>query len=142
MTPEQKARQKIEQQLVQCGWTVQDYRKMNISAGLGVAIREFPLKTGFADWLLYGNCKAIGTIEAKPEGYTLTGVERQSAKYTTGLPANLPHFHLPLPFAYESTGTETRFTNGLDPDPRSREVFTFHRPEELILIATLDTKLR
>ena len=49
VTPEQKARQKIEQQLVQCGWTVQNYREMNISAGLGVAIREFPLKTGFAD---------------------------------------------------------------------------------------------
>ena len=59
---------------------------MNISAGLGVAVREFPLKTGFADYLLYGNCKALGAIEAKPEGHTLTGVELQSAKYTTGLP--------------------------------------------------------
>ena len=58
------------------------------------------------------------------------------------MPANLPHYHLPLPFAYESTGTETRFTNGLDPDPRSREVFTFHRPEELIRMATLDSQLR
>ena len=38
---------------------------------------------------------------------------------------------LPLPFIYESTGVETRFTNGLDPDPRSREVFAVHRPETL-----------
>ena len=84
VTPEQKARQKIDQQLDQCGWMVQDYREMNISAGLGVAVREFPLKTGDADYLLYADGKAIGVIEAKPEGHTLTGVETQSAKYTDG----------------------------------------------------------
>jgi len=37
----------------------------------------------------------------------------------------------PLPFIYESTGTETRFTNGYDPEARSRRVFTFHRPQTL-----------
>ena len=111
---------------------------MNLSAALGVAVREFPLKTGFADYLLYADGRAVGIVEAKPEGHTLTGVEVQSAKYAEGLPAELPHYRLPLPFAYESTGTVTRFTNGLNPDPRSREVFTFHRPEELIRMALLD----
>ncbi len=53
MTPEQKARRQIDQQLGQCGWEVQDYRRMNISAGLGVVVREFPLSTGDADYLLY-----------------------------------------------------------------------------------------
>ena len=91
--------------------------EMNISAGLGVAIREFPLKTGFADYMLYADAKALGVIEAKPEDHTLTGVELQSAKYTTGLPAGLPHYHLPLPFAYESTGTVTQFTNCPRPGP-------------------------
>jgi len=140
--PEEKARERIDCQLEQCGWQVQDYRDMNISAGLGVAIREFPLSTGFADYLLYANGRAIGVVEAKPEGHTLTGVETQSAKYTQGLPDGLPHYHLPLPFAYESTGTVTQFTNALNPDPRSREVFTFHRPEELIRLAKLDSQLR
>lgn len=37
----------------------------------------------------------------------------------------------PLPFLYESTGDETMFTDGLDPEPRSRPVVTFHRPETL-----------
>jgi type I restriction enzyme R subunit len=142
MTPEQEARQKIDEQLVQCGWQVQDYRQMNISAGLGVAVREFPLSTGDVDYMLYADAKAIGVIEAKPEGHTLTGVEIQSGKYSDGLLAGLPHYHLPLPFAYESTGVETRFTNGLDPDARSRDVFTFHRPEELIRLAMLDSQLR
>jgi len=92
--------------------------------------------------MLYADAKAIGVIEAKPEGHTLTGVEPQSSKYTVGLPKGLPHYHLPLPFAYESTGIKTQFTNILDPDARSREVFTFHRPEELIRMATLDSQLR
>jgi len=77
-----------------------------------------------------------------PEGHNLTGVETQSGKYLDGLPNGLPHYRLPLPFAYESTGTVTHFTNALEPDARSREVFTFHRPEELIRLATLDLQMR
>jgi len=142
MTPEEKARQEIDRQLEQCGWTVQDYREMNISAALGVAVGEFHLSTGKADYLLYAGGKAIGAVEAKPVGHTLTGVEDQSAKYIVGLPGGLPHYHLPLPFAYESTGEVTQFTNNLEPDARSREVFTFHQPEELIRLAQLDDQLR
>lgn len=135
--PEQQTRQSIDTQLQQCGWLVQDHKEMNITAGPGVAVREFPLKTGFADYMLYADGKAIGVVEAKPEGHTLTGVEIQSTKYVEGLPDPLPNWHRPLPFAYESTGVETQFTNGLNPHPRSRLVFTFHRPEELIRLAKL-----
>ncbi len=142
ITPEDRARHEIDRQLVQTGWIVQDFADMDISAGLGVAVREFPLETGFADYLLYADAKAIGTIEGKPEGFTLTGVETQSAKYSAGLPAGLPSYRLPLPFAYESTGAVTQFTNFLDPFPRSREVFTFHRPEELVRLAVLENQLR
>lgn len=142
MPPEQKARQKIDRMLEQSGWIVQNPTEMSISAGLGVAIREFPLKTGFTDYMLYADGKAIGVVEAKPEGHTLTGVETQSLKYMSGLPDNLPHYRLPLPFAYESTGTVTQFSNWLEPDARSREVFSFHRPEELIRLVNLETQLR
>src|SRR4051794_10912972 len=114
MTPEQKAREQIDRMLAHCGWIVQSRRAMNISAGLGVAIREFPLAEGPADYLLYADAKAIGIVEAKPEGHTLTGVETQSAKYTSGFPNHLPRWSLPLPFAYESTGAVTQFTSILD----------------------------
>ena len=115
-TPEERARENIDQQLEACGWQVQDRDEADITASLGVAIREFPLQGGDeADYLLYAGGKAIGVIEAKPEGATLTGVEIQSAKYTQGLPDNLPAYHRPLPFAYESTGKETRFTNSPGP---------------------------
>ncbi len=40
-----------------------------------------------------------------------------------------PRWREPLPFAYESTGIETQFTNQWDPSPKSRNVFAFHKPE-------------
>ena len=116
--------------------------EMNISASLGVAIREFPLTTGFADYLLYIDGRAAGVIEAKPVGHTLLGVEIQSDKYVRGLPAAVPCHRRPLPFAYQSTGDRTRFTNDLEPNARSREVFTFHRPEELLRLAGLERQVR
>ncbi|MEW5756107.1 MAG: type I restriction-modification enzyme R subunit C-terminal domain-containing protein [Pseudomonadota bacterium] len=133
MTDEQQARETIDKLLRQADWVVCDAAQTNIHASRGVAIREFPLKSGhgFADYLLYVDGKAAGIIEAKKEGVTLTGVETQSAKYATGLPDGLPRWANPLPFAYQSTGVETRFTNTLDPAPRSRSVFAFHRPETL-----------
>jgi type I restriction enzyme R subunit len=130
--PEEKARERIDKLLTQAGWEVQDAGRVNLAVAQGVAIREFPLPGhGFADYLLYVDGKAAGVIEAKPEGATLTGVEIQSAKYTAGLPSGLPAWHNPLPFAYQSTGVESRFTNGLDPEPRSRPTFAFHSPKTL-----------
>lgn len=80
MTPEQRARQNIDRKLADSGWLVQSIAQMNIHAGPGVAVREFPLKTGVADYLLYIDGKVAGVIEAKPEGHTLIGVETQSGK--------------------------------------------------------------
>ena len=118
---------------------------MNMHAARGVAVREYPLKwkqgaeikSGFADYLLYADNRAIGVIEAKPAGHTLQGVLTQSEKYREGLDKRVPAWNRPLPFAYESTGEVTQFTNGLDPEPRSRETFTFHRPEELLRLQGL-----
>jgi len=134
MTPEQKARVGIDALLQQAGWHVCNVANANIHASTGVAIREFPLNAGFgfADYLLYVNGKACGVIEAKKEGATLTGVELQSSRYAQGLPAALPAWSRPLPFVWESTGVETHFTNGLDPEPRARSVFAFFRPELLV----------
>jgi type I restriction enzyme R subunit len=133
MTPEARARQSIDALLAAAGWHVCNVADANIHAARGVAIREFPLNPGhgFADYLLYIDAKAAGVIEAKKEGATLTGVEVQSARYAQGLPASLPAWRRPLPFSFESTGVETHFTNGLDPQPRARAVFAFHRPETL-----------
>lgn len=58
-------------------------------------------------------------------------MEGQSEKYSEGIPSSIPVYLRPLPFLYQSTGVETRFTNGLDPEPRSRPTFSFHKPETL-----------
>ncbi len=131
-TPEQQARQTIDALLGRCGWTVQDKDAVNLSAARGVAVGELSFQSGEPDYTLFVDGKAIGVIEAKPEGHTLTGVEEQTAKYVAGARSELPHWGSPLPFSYESTGTETRFTNRLDPNPRSRGIFAFHRPETLL----------
>ena len=131
-TPEELARQKIDELLEQCGWAVQDKGGANLAASRGIALRELSFKTGEPDYTLFVDGKAIGTIEAKPAGHSLTGVEEQSEKYVRGVPFGIPAWRSPLPFSYESTGTETRFTNRLDPEPRSRNVFAFHRPETLL----------
>jgi len=131
--PEAAARETIDRLLTAAGWVVCDAADANITAHRGVAIREFQLKKGhgFADYMLYVDARAAGVIEAKKGGATLVGVEMQSAKYTVGLPDVLPAWRRPLPFAYESTGVETRFTNGLEAAPRSRPVFAYHTPATL-----------
>ncbi|MBI2899887.1 MAG: DEAD/DEAH box helicase family protein [Planctomycetes bacterium] len=133
LKPEDDARVAIDRLLDVCGWRLQDPHGVNLVAARGVAVRHVRLKHGHgeADYLLFVDGQAVGVVEAKPAGTTLTGVEVQSDKYARGLPDGIPAPVRPLPFCYQSTGVETRFTNGLDPDPRSRSVFAFHRPEML-----------
>ena len=142
MKPEDKARVTIDRMLGASGWVVQESEDLDLDAGRGVAACSFRMGTEEADYLLYVDGKAIGVVEAKKLGATLTGVETQSDKYTVGLPKGLPAYRMPLPFSYESTGEQTRFTSRLDPDPRSRDVFSFHRPEELLRLVKLDAQLR
>lgn len=108
------------------------HRPTSLLALASPSVRLYVLITGEADYLLFAAGKAIATVEAKPEGYTLTGVEGQPGRYAKGLFDIYPSWGDPLPFAYESTGSETRFTNRLDPNPASRGVFAFYRPETLI----------
>ena len=129
-TSEQTARDRIDGMLFQSGWVVQGKKKIDFSAGLGVAVREYQTDVGPADYVLFVDKKPVGVVEAKPAvwGEKITIVEEQSSAYAA---AKLKWFNNeePLPFVYESTGVLTRFTDGRDPKPRSREVFGFPRPE-------------
>lgn len=137
--PEAAARIHIDAMLAAAGWVVQDYAARNLYAAQGVAIREFPLQTGTADYLLFVDQKAVGALEAKPVGFTLTGVEPQADKYAHGLPTSLTAPVRPLPFLYLSTGAKTRFVNLLDPKPLSRDVFAIHQPATLAEWLQADT---
>jgi type I restriction enzyme R subunit len=140
LSAEQRARVLIDAQLAAAGWLVQDKSGLNLFAGPGVAVRESIMATGHgrADYLLYVDKCAVGVIEAKPSGTPLSGVEWQSAMYAAGLPPEVRLKALTvdgrLPFILEASGTETHLTNGYDPEPRARAVFTFPRPEALARI--------
>ncbi|WP_182642114.1 DEAD/DEAH box helicase family protein [Dietzia sp. E1] len=137
---EARARARIDRQLADAGWHVQDASAINLFAGDGVAVREVTLKPGHGrvDYLLYAEKKVVGVIEAKPAGTTLAGVEWQSAMYAVGLPDDklkrAVTVHDRLPFVFEASGAETYFTNGYDPEPRARRVFSFPMPATLAKI--------
>lgn len=130
-TPEERARAQIDQLLTAAGWRLQDRDAFDRHAALGVAVREYGLTAGEADYLLLVAGRAAGVIEAKPAGRTLSGVEAQSGKYIHEPPGGLAKWGDPLPFAIESTGVETFFRDERDPEPRSRRLFAFHQPATL-----------
>ena len=131
-TPEQIARDVIDEMLSQAGWMVQNNNQINFNASLGIAVREFQTDAGFADYVLFIDNKPVGVVEAKSEnwGQNITTAEGQSRRYAAAQLKWVKNKE-PLPFVYESTGVLTRFTNGRDPKPRSREVFNFPRPETI-----------
>lgn len=129
LNPEQKARQQIDNELIECGWIIQDKSRINLSEGIGIAIREYQTDVGPADYVLFVNKKPVGIIEAKraEEGVHISVHEDQSEGYAR---AKLKYCQNdPLPFVYESTGDITKFTDYRDIKPRSRETFSFHKPE-------------
>ncbi|TDC25687.1 DEAD/DEAH box helicase [Streptomyces sp. 8K308] len=130
---EVQARARIDEMLRDAGWLVQDRDEVNPQAGQGVAVREFTLATGRADYVLYVDGRIVGVVEAKREGDHLSSAVVQNDRYAAGVAKkhSLAVWRPGEPFAfrYATTGTETYFVNRLDPDARSRGVFSFHRPE-------------
>ena len=115
------------------GWVIQDFKAVNLHAGTGVEVRELVTSAGPADYVLLVNRQAVGAIEAKKQGTTLSGVEWQTVKYQRNLPDALPAVLVDgrLPYGYESTGDESWFTCRMDQEPTARRVFWFHRPETI-----------
>ena len=141
MTPEQNARQIIDQKLIQSGWIIQNLNKLNLSAGVGVAVREFPTSTGPVDYALFVDGKPVGVIEAKKTdlGENITTVENQSSRYAHST-LKYVNTNYKIRFAYEATDKLIRFTDYDDEKYRSRKVFSFFRPETLrYLLAQADT---
>jgi type I restriction enzyme, R subunit len=66
---------------------VQDYRDINLGASFRVAVREYPIGAGFADYLLFVGRKEVCVGEAKHEGVTLSGVSEKTRAYLTSIPA-------------------------------------------------------
>lgn len=141
MTPEAIAREKIDTKLIKSGWAIQDMCQINPIASLGVAVREYPTSTGPVDYVLFIDGSPVGVIEAKKDdlGENITVAESQSERYAN---STLKYVNVDyrIRFAYEATGILTRFTDYDDKKYRSREVFSFFRPETLkYLLEQTDT---
>ena len=132
MNPEQQAREIIDKKLIQSGWVIQDLKSLNLSASLGVAVREFPTSTGPVDYALFVDGIPVGVIEAKKTelGENITTVEGRSARYAISTFKWIKGDYK-IRFAYEATDKLTRFTDYKDIKYRSRAIFSFHRPETL-----------
>lgn len=143
MTPEAKAREKIDARLIKSGWIVQDMNQINPMASLGVAVREYPTSTGPVDYALFVEGKPVGVIEAKKDesGENITVVEGQSDRYANST-FKYVNVDYRIRFAYEATGVLTRFTDYDDIKYCSREVFSFFRPETLKYLLTQNDTVR
>ena len=130
LTPEQKTRRDIDKKLRECGWAIQNFKDFNPNESLGIAIREYPTDTGPVDYALFIGKQPVGVIEAKKDGEILSNHEEQTEDYAKSK-LKWQIREEPLPFVYEATSKEVRFTDLRDPRPRFRELFAFHRPETL-----------
>jgi len=131
MDPEDQARQEIDKMLEDSGWIIQDRKKIRLSEGLGIAVREFDTTNGPVDYALFVNESPVGVVEAKKTSVPLIGVTEQSERYLSGLEEKFQDVASPPCFSYETTGKNTIFSDRRDPNYRSRKVFSFHRPEFL-----------
>mgnify|MGYP005930084501 FL=1 len=132
MTPEAKAREQIDKKLQESGWVIQDIKTLNLTVALGVAVREVPTSTGPVDYALFVDGMPVGVAEAKKDekGEVLTGVEGQSGRYANSR-FKWVNQEYRIRFVYEATGKLVHFTDYADIKCRSREIFSFHRPETL-----------
>ncbi|MGW2812537.1 type I restriction endonuclease subunit R [Streptomyces sp. NPDC001415] len=137
---EVQVRKRLDAMLTAAGWDVQDGgANLNLHVqgdrrGNGVAVREVTTAKGRADYALYVDRKLVGVIEAKREGADLSAAEAQAdgyADHLTDAQQRLSAWRTPLPFRYVSDGGETRFRSVLDPDSRTRRIFSFHQPRTL-----------
>ncbi|MFD7333628.1 DEAD/DEAH box helicase family protein [Streptomyces sp. NPDC059872] len=137
---EAQVRTRLDLMLTEAGWDVQDAgagQNLYVPGdrrGNGVAVREVTTAQGRADYALYVDRKLVGVIEAKREGADLTAAEAQANGYAENLTdaqQRIAAWHPRLPFRYVSDGGETRFRNILDPDSRTRRIFSFHQPRTL-----------
>lgn len=143
MTPEEEARKVIDKKLTKSGWVIQNMNELNLNVALGVAVREFPTSSGEVDYALFIEGMPVGVVEAKKstEGQNLTVVEGQTSHYANSTFKLIKQSHR-IRFAYEATDKITRFTDYNDIKYRSREVFSFHRPETLKALAQQESTIR
>ena len=134
MTPEEKARQKIDQWFAEAGWKVinrEDYEPTCTA----VAIREGLLKGNLeADYFLFINGKAVGVLEAKREDIDALSdkVCEQAVLYAKSVPHIYQAYQKPLPFIFTSNGKELYFCDFREQEQGFKQIIAIPTPYELV----------
>ena len=134
MLPEERARKKIDKQLIDAGWDIvsrNEYVPKSTSA-----VKEALMKGNKeSDYLLFVDDKAIAVVEAKKEDDSLgPEVEKQAEDYAR-TPQNwygLWYKGL-IPLVYMANGRKIYFKNLLnDPDGDYVEISEMHSPKKML----------
>lgn len=134
MTPEEKARQKIDQWFAEAGWKVinrEDYEPTSTA----VAIREGLLKGNLeADYFLFINGKAVGVLEAKREDIDALSdkVCAQAALYAKSVPHIYQTYQNPLPFIFTSNGKNLYFCDFRKQEQSFKQIMAIPTPYDLV----------
>ena len=134
MTPEEKARQKIDQWFAEAGWKVinrEDYEPTSTA----VAIREGLLKGNLeADYFLFINGKAVGVLEAKREDVDALSdkVCEQAALYAKSVPHIYQTYQNPLPFIFTSNGKDLYFCDFRKQEQSFKQIMAIPTPYDLV----------
>lgn len=134
MTPEEKARVKIDRWFEDAGWGVTD-RDHYTPASTAVAIREGLLENNLeADYFLFINGKAVGVLEAKRKEVDITAdyVAEQAELYTRAVPCCYQTYSNPLPLVYLSNGESVLFKNQGKEDSVYDKINRIHSPKEIV----------
>ena len=140
MTPEEKARERIDQWFKDAGWKVinRDEFESNMSA---VAIREGLLNGNReADYFLFINGKAIGVLEAKRAEVDVSSdvVCEQVAGYARSVPNCYQTWQNPLPFLFTSNGKDIYFQDFREKDADWKQLNKIYRPKDLVVMLGVD----
>ena len=134
MTPEEKARVKIDRWFEDAGWEVTD-RDHYTPTSTAVAIREGLLENNLeADYFLFINGKAVGVLEAKRKEVDIAAdhVAEQAEHYTRAVPNCYQTHSNPLPLVYLSNGESVLFKNQEIEDAPYDEINRIHSPKEIV----------
>ena len=134
MLPEEKAREKIDKQLIEVGWDIvsrDEYVPDN-----SLAVKEALMQGGKeSDYLLFIDNKAIAVVEAKREENPLgTDVAEQAENYAV-TPKNWygTWVNNLIPLVYLANGKTILFKNMLtDPDGDYIELQEMHSPKKML----------
>ncbi len=133
MLPEEKARLKIDRQLINAGWDVVSRHEYipNSASAVKEALMQGNTES---DYLLFVEDKAIAVVEAKKELNPLgIEVEKQAESYAVhpqswyGL-----WFDNLIPLVYMANGNKIYYKNMLIPDIEYKELTEMHSPKKML----------